>query len=175
MAGYNGYSMSNNAVDAYATGEKPNSKWTKTDLLEAYENECVDLGIEVLDLKKLTVSNLRFLLLRCSSWHHTSSRFNKTNFYSISTNAVETLTQATITEMIEQNKANRLTAKAKKDIPSIEKWEVKFLVWGGSRKHPKAVEHKEVVERDYSKGYVLTTEGRKMTSSNGFEFIRKVA
>lgn len=29
MAGYSGYSMSNNAVDAYESGEKPRSKWTK--------------------------------------------------------------------------------------------------------------------------------------------------
>lgn len=33
MAGYSGYSMSNNAVDAYENGEKPYSKWTKQDLL----------------------------------------------------------------------------------------------------------------------------------------------
>jgi len=29
MSGYDGYSMSNNAVDAYENGEKPISKWTK--------------------------------------------------------------------------------------------------------------------------------------------------
>lgn len=29
MAGYNGYSMSNNAVAAYENGEKPLSKWKK--------------------------------------------------------------------------------------------------------------------------------------------------
>ena len=28
MAGYRGFSMSNNAVDAYNSGEKPFSKWT---------------------------------------------------------------------------------------------------------------------------------------------------
>ena len=32
MAGYCGYSMSNNAVDAYNNGEKPISKWKKQDI-----------------------------------------------------------------------------------------------------------------------------------------------
>lgn len=33
MAGYNGFSMSNNAVAAYEDGEKPLSKWTKANIL----------------------------------------------------------------------------------------------------------------------------------------------
>lgn len=35
MAGYHNYSMSNNAVQAYNTGEKPLSKWTKAVIIEA--------------------------------------------------------------------------------------------------------------------------------------------
>ena len=34
MTGYVGYSMSNNAVDAYNAGEMPFSKWTKTAILK---------------------------------------------------------------------------------------------------------------------------------------------
>ena len=37
MAGYNGFSMSNNAVEAYENGEKPLSKWRKSDILETIE------------------------------------------------------------------------------------------------------------------------------------------
>ena len=33
MTGYNGWSMSNNAVQAYEDGEKPLSKWTKKTLV----------------------------------------------------------------------------------------------------------------------------------------------
>ena len=39
MAGYNGWSMSNNAIEAYENGEKPLSKWTKTDIFEAIEEQ----------------------------------------------------------------------------------------------------------------------------------------
>lgn len=42
MAGYNGFSMSNNAVAAYESGEKPISKWTKTDIIEAIEDAIRD-------------------------------------------------------------------------------------------------------------------------------------
>ena len=37
MAGYNGWSMSNNAVQAYEDGEKPLSKWTKKTLVYALQ------------------------------------------------------------------------------------------------------------------------------------------
>lgn len=43
MAGYNGYSMSNNAVAAYEDGEMPLSKWSKTAILEVIEeNEDIE-------------------------------------------------------------------------------------------------------------------------------------
>lgn len=54
MAGYCGYSMSNNAVDAYNDGEKPLSKWTKRAIIEAIEEavECEDLQLQC-DIEKL--------------------------------------------------------------------------------------------------------------------------
>lgn len=35
MAGYDGYSMSNNAREAYEYGYMPKSKWTKATMIEA--------------------------------------------------------------------------------------------------------------------------------------------
>lgn len=81
-AGYHGYSMSNNAVDAYENGEKPLSKWTKADIL----SELTELGVsnEILQVvKKLTLADLKALFLYKSSWHHTSKMYNRTNFYSV--------------------------------------------------------------------------------------------
>ena len=40
-SGYSGYSMSNRAVEAYESGEKPLSKWTKTEIskfINAYKS-----------------------------------------------------------------------------------------------------------------------------------------
>ena len=52
MAGYNGWSMSNNAVEAYANGEKPLSKWSKADILEAIEEQEVELNCTIEKLRK---------------------------------------------------------------------------------------------------------------------------
>lgn len=41
MAGYNGFSMSNNAVAAYEDGEKPLSKWTKADIYMTRDFGCI--------------------------------------------------------------------------------------------------------------------------------------
>jgi hypothetical protein len=40
MAGYDNFSMSNNARDAYRSGEMPMSKWTKQDILRAAKQTC---------------------------------------------------------------------------------------------------------------------------------------
>lgn len=81
MAGYNGYSMSNNATSAYSDGEKPLSKFNKQDVAFTKELVRIHLGIEV----NLTVKELKEFLKECgrSSWHHTSSKFNCTDFYDI--------------------------------------------------------------------------------------------
>ena len=80
MAGYKGYSMSNNAVAAYDDGEKPLSKWTKSEIIDELEilNDDVSAG-----LKKMTGAQVKSEFLEKSSWHHTSKMYNRTNFYSI--------------------------------------------------------------------------------------------
>lgn len=84
MAGYNGWSMSNNAVQAYEDGEKPLSKWTKQAFIETIADMTGKDEEEVKKaLKPYAVSTLRSRLLGRSSWHHTSSYYNKTNFYNM--------------------------------------------------------------------------------------------
>lgn len=68
MAGYAGYSMSNNAVAAYEEGMKPISKIKKADLPDG-----------------MTVKFFKFLvskgLITASEWHHTSKHYNRTEFF----------------------------------------------------------------------------------------------
>ena len=82
MSGYCGYSMSNNAVDAYRCGEKPFSKWLKTDLIDAIEDAIED-KTDIAKFKKLTVKQLKSHFLCKTSWHHTYKMYNVTDFYSI--------------------------------------------------------------------------------------------
>ena len=154
MAGYYNYSMSNNAVIAYATGEKPYSKWTKADILEEIPEELKGIA------KKLTVAELKKLFLDRTSWHHTSSHFNKTDFYSVD---AESITADQIAAVI----ANR--TKAEKKPVQLVKARVHYLTWEGARKHPRAVYHEEYAL--LNEKWAFTPDGRKIRSANGFYVI----
>ena len=61
--GYDGWSMSNNARDAYANGEMPISKWSKTEIL----NRVREINPKAADLlKNVSVSSSR---KRCLNRH----------------------------------------------------------------------------------------------------------
>lgn len=73
MAGYDGYSMSNNARDAYERGLVPASKITKA-LLEKHNI-------------KESVGFIKWMIkeghLVADEWHHSSKHYNRTNFYDL--------------------------------------------------------------------------------------------
>lgn len=170
MAGYNGFSMSNNAVLAYQNGEKPISGWKKGDILDAIQKYAAEQGIDVHIelLKKVSAPLLKERFLWKSSWHHTSSMYNKTDFYALDEDAVESLTLEHIQQMIEQSKT-----KAVKEEPQVEVWECEYLVWSGSRAHPKATKMTAVGE---IKGnwFFLPDGGKKSVNANGFRMIRQI-
>lgn len=104
MAGYHNYSMSNNAIEAYHTGEKPISKWKKSDIISEINQYRKEFDLPMIDttkFKKVSIKVMRKHFLRCSSWHHTSSHYNKTDFYSIDEDAIDSLTLDTINHLIE--------------------------------------------------------------------------
>lgn len=157
MAGYHGYSMSNNAVDAYESGEKPKSKWTKEEILDEVES-LIRHGLQVeFDfnlLKKLTLNKLRSVCLTQSSWHHTSSYYNETDFYSIDESSLENLTNEDIQELLDEKpEPKKVRDKTRR------KAEVSYSVWGGTRAHPKKYDYDEVCEIDDTWAY--TSNGKK--------------
>lgn len=116
MAGYDGCSMSNNARSAYACGEKPISKWTKTEILEAIKEiaEENELNFDFDLLKKVSVKVLKSELLVKSSWHHTSKFYNCTDFYSLDETKICTLTDVEIAELVKiKEPANKKTTEEK--------------------------------------------------------------
>ena len=169
MAGYSGYSMSNNAVAAYENGEKPLSKWKKADILEAVKTQEVELKCSPSKLQKLPAVLLKEICLCYSSWHHTSSHYNETKFYMLNAEYLETLTDAMVDEIAAEY--NKTHAKEKQSVE--ETWECAFLEWSGTRKHPKAT---EVVEQGIVRGqWFYRKDGtKKKTSANGFRFIKRV-
>jgi hypothetical protein len=169
MAGYNGFSMSNNAVAAYEDGEKPLSKWTKTDIFDAINEQEVELKCSIEKLKKLPAKVLKEICLIYSSWHHTSNHYNKTDFYSLDIDRIENLTDDKIEELLSDYKADKKVESK----PSEEKWKCAFLEWSGSRKHPKAT---EVIEEGTVKGnwFYRKDGSKKKTTANGFRFIKQI-
>ena len=84
MAGYHGYAMSNNAVQAYEDGEKPLSKWTKKTLADELA-DALDVDAEEVEkvLKPYTLKEIKEKCLVYAGWHHTSSHYNRTAFYAL--------------------------------------------------------------------------------------------
>ena len=169
MAGYYGYSMSNNAVDAYENGEKPLSRWRKSDILEAIEESEIELKCSMEKLRKLPVKILKEVCLTHSSWHHTSNHYNKTDFYSLDEDYIKNLTNEKIEELIIEYKAD----KKEEEKPTEEKWKCTFLEWSGTRNHPKAT---AITEDGIIKGnwFYRKNGTKKKTTANGFHFIEKI-
>ena len=168
MAGYYGYSMSNNARAAYSFGEKPISKWTKAEILE---------GIASIEprfaeaLKKCSLATLKKHGLRASSWHHTSSWYNTTNFYEIAEGRICDWTdedvQSIIAEDLESRRNKDSTKVEPAPAPIVRK--CTYLVWSGSRKHPKSTRYTE--ECEIVGNWAMTSNGRKSITANGFAFV----
>ena len=173
MAGYYGYSMSNNAIDAYENGEKPRGKWKKSEIVDAIGAAinsgeiCPKCEKIMFYLYGIPAKYLRDLCLRRSSWHHTSSWYNETDFYSIDYDGIERMTEEQIKCYIDN------INKKKKVEPTEERWVCHFLVWSGSRNHPKA---KECVEEGVIKGnwFYRSNGEKKSINANGFYKVRLV-
>ena len=168
-AGYDGYSMSNNARAAYANDEKPLSKWSKEDIL--YCASRINKYKAML-LKKVSLDDLRSHLLTRTSWHHTSSYYNQTDFYSFDEEAYENVHESDINRWVEVHKQD--VADKKKETPRVRKGRIDYLVWSGSRAHPRASEeHLDNVNiEERGSFYVITDDSgkeilRKKIGSNG--------
>lgn len=154
MAGYHNYSMSNNAVIAYQNGEKPLSKWTKAEILDRLPDSLKASA------KRLTVSEAKGLFLRHSSWHHTSSMFNRTDFYTL--RDAEEVTAADIEEVIARR-------KPKPEKPQAVKALVRYGEWVGTRKRPKLIEKESYAILVGNWAYL--PEGKKRTDGKHFTII----
>lgn len=164
MSGYcKDYSMSVNAKIAYSNGEKPMSKWTKDAMLTALKAQEVDSKL-VERAKTCTTNELRNLLLVSQGWHHTSKCYRETYFYSVE---ADCLTEDALTEI--EYARGRKAMEKKLDVPKSEVRYVSYLIWSGTRNHPKAERYTERCE--VKNGWAYTSRGRKSILSRGFRFV----
>lgn len=116
---YINQSMSVRAYEAYQVGKKPLSKWKKQDFNEIFKDYPY--------LKKLTVKELRSSLLECTEWHHTSSYFNRTDFYEI-VDSENFPTEEQVAQMISERKKEERSKESKATITYVE-WVGKYRKW----------------------------------------------
>lgn len=162
MAGYCGYSMSNNAINAYELGEAPLSKWSKSKIISAAEEQGVEREIiEILKKHSLTV--LRQNALEKSSWHHTSKYFNRTNFYS-----VIDFENVTLKEIAEWKIYENPVEKPYRVLASWTTWE------GNYRRYKKPVRH-EATGKIVGKWFFPDECGpKKLVYGNSFNIIKRL-
>lgn len=180
MAGYDGYSMSNNAREAYEDGYMPKSKWTKSVMIEAIKKY---IEVELDDKCSFDVDKLnsmsRELLFKTffiyKEWHHTSSKYNRTDFYGVHEFDVANMTNEEIDRLISEDKKRRTNQKEKSQKKSEEPqgmYLCEFKHWTGTKKHPKC-EIVQAVGEIKGKMFYSTEYGNKRISTDGFKIIRK--
>ncbi len=161
MTGYKGYSMSNNAVRAYGEGLVTASK--------------IGYGIPAALIDQY---------VHAEEWHHTSSRYNRTNFYNpekvLATFGIAETEDYPFSEYRRDTAVAALTAhKASKNKApaALTGQTVTWLEWGGTRNHPKATEIKAENCTVTVKGNTATVtlpNGRnfqKRLTTNGFSYV----
>jgi hypothetical protein len=152
MAGYSGYSKSNNAIRAEDQG-----KLTLTQFKKTY---------------KLETQTIEAFFKPCE-WHHTSSFYNETNYYDPE-EIKETF--AEFGDAIEKYNADILSKN--KQVETYENCEVHYIEWVGSRNYSKAIErtlHNVNITKKGQTYTITDQDGNKLLSkredTKGFYFI----
>lgn len=141
QSGYIGCKMSERAQEAYDSGERPMSKWSKWDILSELE---YDLDEDTIArLSKYSTQTLKNVCLEWTSWHHTGSYANETDFYAVMDGKNADLIQV-FSDLDEEEKVLKEFRKRQKEEKRLlesteEKCYFRFGVWSGTKKHPKLV------------------------------------
>ena len=164
MAGYDGFSMSNNARAARASGRYPASA-----LAKIIGGGATAAGVGA--------------VLPSREWHHTSSQYNMTDFYDIESAASDRADRdgITVDHAYDAIVAEiRAASKRIRDEATTETFRahVEWIEWTGTRNHPKAIKHTATATvTKKGKCYTITPDDgskpfRKFESTNGFRVTR---
>ena len=156
--GYDGYSMSIRAREAYENGEKPKSKWTKKEIIEHIKQSNPSIVSIVSKMSLLEIKN--YFLYR-SSWHQTSQMYNRTDFYSMM--SPEEIAALRVEDLPEHKKE-----KDKEITSVVYRGSIQYLEWSGTRNYPRAkkVNLEDVVIEERGCFYIIR-------DSEGKELVRK--
>ena len=127
---YIGKRMSERAFNAYQEGAKPLSKWTKEEIMDHIRSLDPSKAEKLLKAKKQVLVQA---FLKNTSWHHTGSFYNKTDFYEFDDDAVEEITDSEIEKLLEAK-------PAAKKVSDLEDVYFEWIEWEGTKRFPKKVQ-----------------------------------
>lgn len=135
-AGYDGYSKSNNAIQAEEEGKFP--------LSQASKIVASNFGI--------TQKQAKWLLEKIGpcEWHHTSSHYNRTDYYDTNENEIIDSVSSFVEDVsTKEDVVEYVTGNYQAPIITEEGYQADFdyIIWGGTRSHPKA--NKQHLENVY--------------------------
>lgn len=174
--GYSGISMSNNAVAAYASGEKPISRWKKQDIIKELKSRNVsDEFIKAASYINLSV--LKNFLLYKKLYHHTGMRFNETDFYALKDIPLDKEADL-LQEMVmlqkeyKKNKDGKnLRNKSNKSTSKFILAEIEYMKRTADGKHSYTISGEGIINGDRC---YLKDRHRKKVSGKDFYIINKL-
>ena len=142
--GYAGFSMSNNALSAYAKGHRPESKWKKSDFIQNinYNRNLVSCSYNLLIKQPIGVLK-KLLLSNNGEYHHTSIRYNTTLFYHFDTDKLSKLTDDDIQKVSDwynnkKSKKREANEKHKQEMAKYNgRWEASYVKRSADGRHKK--------------------------------------
>ena len=160
MTGYNyAQGMSNNAVAAYNRGSYPMSQITASDLKAAGWTGTVKLA------KHLAKAGI----WSAAEWHHSGGTwFNKVDFY----DPADLVDAWADMDAAEQDAA-KSAASAKAQPEAGQRVAGTYIIWGGSRRHPRRVGEQTFTGLLVGKWIALDGGGRKKADGNSITWQRE--
>ena len=168
--GYIGQRMSERAAEAYDIGEKPFSKWTKSEIIGRLQ-KLIDSGElessedDMKRIKRLTSKTVKYAFLKKSSWHHTGKYFKETDFYDI----VDDFSKINLDDLEQMDRYIRSKMKEEKAAKSAEKYAIITYYWTenrGSKKWPRIYELQQ--------NFLAKIRGKAAIISKGWQKGKKV-
>lgn len=174
--GYSGISMSNNAVEAYKQGKAPLSKWKKKDILEVLKRRNISEDF-IKEVKKINLPILKKYLLEYVEWHHTSLRYNETNFYKVTDirnqdekrNLLQKMKKAQ--EEYSKNNAEKHTKRSIKPPQKFYRVNMEYIHRSADGKHKKIVSGEGVIQGNWCH---LKNRKKKKISGTHFFITKKM-
>lgn len=162
---------SKDAIRAYKDGEKPLSKWSKSDIMQGIEEmiasgEATTKAEMLPHISRLPLPVMKKWLLRKSSCHKTGNTERNTYFYIIDKASVESMSCEKIAKILSYEKSNPIQKQGRR-------CECSFLIWQGPKRNriPTRIQETGEIKGDW---FIRPDGSRKSIRGAGFRVVREI-